>query len=665
MKKLSTLFSLLFVLSISQMQGQRYLEEIFDEVTVTTDVQYGMNATVIAYALLGEAIPEPLIMDVYEPTGDVETDRPVILYFHTGNFLPHPENGSPSGLRTDSSAVEICSRFARMGYVVASCDYRLGWNPLAETQEERVTTLINAAYRGVQDCRTAVRYFRMTEEEESDPWGIDPGKIAVWGQGTGGYISFTAASLSSYDEILIPKFITTDGEGNPIPMVIEAVNGDIYGTTYGVNPLDNDTLCYTNHVGYSSDINVAVNMGGAMGDISWYNEGETPIISFHVPTDPFAPYVEGTVIVPGFNLPVVEVQGSYTVQEVGAGFGNNDVFASANLDDVWSQAANANNDGFDGLYPMIRPEGSEFDSAPWEWWDPETNPNNENGLATNPDMSPEKGRMFIDTIQGYSAPRLMCALQLEGNPCEQTGPPNDLCEDATDINANFGGDLNDPNESGPYSNVDAGTEGDPANGNDCFDDNNGDGPSFENTVWFTFVGDGEIYNIETNDCGGTVDFFEGDTQMAVYSGDCTDLMPVECNEDLDFDNGDYWAGVQYETTAGTTYYIIVDGYDYTGLGGEPATGEFCLEVTQIDVNVEEIDPLGLSLYPNPANNEINLTAEQVMDYVEVYNVVGELVLTANPVALRANVNIETLESGIYLVQAYSGNQISTMRFVKK
>ena len=36
--------------------------------------------------------------------------------------------------------------FARMGYVVASIDYRVGWN-LAATQSDRTNQLINAAYR--------------------------------------------------------------------------------------------------------------------------------------------------------------------------------------------------------------------------------------------------------------------------------------------------------------------------------------------------------------------------------------------------------------------------------------------------------------------------------------------------------------------------------------
>ena len=413
MKKISTILSVIMILTASTTFGQRYLSEVFSDVTVTSDVTYGVNATVIAYAQLGQAIPENLKMDIYQPAGDTETDRPLILYFHTGNFLPTPQNGSPSGTRQDLNVVEMCSRLARMGYVVASCDYRLGWNPVATDQETRVNTLINAAYRGVQDSRTAIRYFRMTEATQNDPYGIDPSRICVWGQGTGGYIAFATATLDQYADVLIPKFIGSSGQ----PMVIEFVNGNIDGTSVGVNPLNNDTLCYPNHVDYSSEFNVMVNMGGALGDSSWLDAGDLPMISFHAPTDPFAPYQIGTVIVPGFNLPVVEVSGSGHVQEMANNFNLNSSFQAAdNLGDNYTLQANTYNNGNYGLYPLNRPTGSEADSAPWEWWNAD-NPNNANGLLTNPDMSMAKGMTYLDTIQAYVAPRLMCALNLPGNPC--------------------------------------------------------------------------------------------------------------------------------------------------------------------------------------------------------------------------------------------------------
>ena len=418
MKKVSTLLLFVAVLSCGTSFSQRYLTEVFSEVEVSSNVIYGMNATVIAYGTAGEALPQPLVMDVYEPSGDTETNRPLILYFHTGNFLPHPQNGGPTGTKSDSAAVELCTRLAKMGYVVASCDYRLGWNPVAPTQPERVYSLINAAYRGVQDSRTAARFFRKNVDVGGNEYGIDPDKIVIWGQGTGGYIAFASSTINSYSDIVIPKFMHQPaGVPNPIPMVLEAVNGNPDATNTGVNPLDGDTLCYPNHVGYSSNFAMMVNMGGALGDSTWVTANDIPMVSFHAPSDPFAPYDLGMVVVPVVNLNVVEVSGSYGAQRRAAFHNLNDVFGPIEAqNDLYTQNANANNNGYTGLYPLVRPSSQASDSAPWEWWD-SSNPNNAAGLATNPNMSAAKGKAFCDTIIAYAAPRMMCALQLEGSPC--------------------------------------------------------------------------------------------------------------------------------------------------------------------------------------------------------------------------------------------------------
>jgi acetyl esterase/lipase len=420
MKRTSTFLAILMMLAWGTTSAQRYMTETFSDVDVTTDVTYGVNATVLLVPVLGEAVPEELKMDVYTPAGDTETERPVILYFHTGNFLPTPQNGQPTGTRTDSTAVEVCTRLAKLGYVVASCDYRLGWNPQSTDQSVRVNTLINAAYRGVQDCRTAIRFFRKSAAEGGDPYGIDPERVVVWGQGTGGYIAYAAATIDEYSDIVLPKFTTEvdNGMGGtiPVPMVIEEINGDIYGTSYGV--YENDTLCYVNHSGYDSDFNVMVNTGGACGDLSWINAGDVPMISFQVPSDPFAPYTTGTLVVPVLNYNIVEVSGAYDVLAAVAGYGNNDIFElaegySAGL--PYTDAANANNNDYHGLYPLIR-SANPYDSAPWEWWDT-NNVNSAAGLATNPDMSDMKANMFIDSIMGYTVPRIACALDLSTSPC--------------------------------------------------------------------------------------------------------------------------------------------------------------------------------------------------------------------------------------------------------
>ncbi|MCB0689292.1 MAG: hypothetical protein KDC53_22295, partial [Saprospiraceae bacterium] len=139
---------------------ERYLGPFFDDVEVTSNVPYGQNFSIITAFVTGTSMKLPLLMDVYQPAGDTAEARPLAIVLHTGNFLPIQTNGGVTGEKTDSAVVEVCMRLARMGYVAVSADYRLGWNPLAESQPERAIGLINAAYRGVQDARTCIRYFK-------------------------------------------------------------------------------------------------------------------------------------------------------------------------------------------------------------------------------------------------------------------------------------------------------------------------------------------------------------------------------------------------------------------------------------------------------------------------------------------------------------------------
>lgn len=413
MKRLLLLFVVLST-GLSIQAQQRYLDPIFTDVNVTTNVVYGVNANVLTLQPLGEATPQPLLMDVYTPDGDTETERPLLLLFHSGNFLPHPVNGSVLGLRTDSAIVEVANRFSKMGYVVASVDYRLGWNPIATTQTERVLTLINAAYRTVQDARTCVKYFRRSVAESANPYGIDPNKVVIWGHGAGGYIAMNTAVLDNYQKIPATpggKFIITIG-GNPVPMVIEGVNGDINCDSVGIVPLGfpgfpaGDTLNYPNHVGYSGDVQMAVNLGGATADSSFVTPGLPPMISFHCPQDSFAPYDIGLVLVPGFNLPVVEVAGSYRVQLLANRYGLNADFDGKSYPGDFSAVANARNDGYDGLFPL---PNQWNESSPWSWWST-NNPNHNPNAIFQPDGA--RARTYLDTIIAYSAPRMCEVLGL-------------------------------------------------------------------------------------------------------------------------------------------------------------------------------------------------------------------------------------------------------------
>ena len=222
MKKLIT-FLILCVLTfnISLAQNDRYFDEVFDSVTVTRDIQYATNMTVVLSAVgLGPTLPTgghplapPLAFDFYEPKGDSLTERPLLVYLHTGTFAPIILNNNPTGSRNDFATSTMCERFAKRGYAVANVEYRLGWNGGAGgSLAANSISLITAVYRAIQDTKAAVRYFYRDAKDSSNTYKIDTNRIALVGQGSGGWVALGYASVNDTSDIRLPKFLSPQGD---------------------------------------------------------------------------------------------------------------------------------------------------------------------------------------------------------------------------------------------------------------------------------------------------------------------------------------------------------------------------------------------------------------------------------------------------------------------
>ena len=421
-----------------QANAQRYVNEIFPSANVQSNIVYGNNITVIGALSGGGPAPQNLLMDVYTPAGapDPLTQRPLIIMLHTGSFLPPVINGQPTGSKTDSAMVAMCTQFAKRGYVAASMTYRMGWNPQATGPtglDIRTGSLLQAVYRGILDAKACVRYFRANADTGGNDYGIDPNHIILGGVGTGGYIALAYATLDDTLEIQLPKFLsgTTNatygfvaGQSYVNPNLLGDFEG--YG---GIPQLNNPN----NSPGYPSDIQFVFNMGGALGDTSWVEAGDAPMVAFHPVGDPFAPYGIGDVIVPTTGDFVVEVGGSLEAIRLANEKGNNACFANAGFTDPLTTYANSVNNGYEGLYPFYMVPAQQ--AGPWEWFDSTATvfyasflpaPYNTQGgaaytnsLYTNPNMSKAKALSYIDTIMGYLNPRIVYCLGLSTGLQEQ------------------------------------------------------------------------------------------------------------------------------------------------------------------------------------------------------------------------------------------------------
>jgi acetyl esterase/lipase len=100
-------------------------------------------------------------------TPDTDGKKPLVVYITGGGFSN----------ATKTANLDQRTYVAEQGYAVASIEYR--------------TTTQGATYKdGLADVKSAVRFLRA----HADEYGIDPTKVAVWGQSAGGYLAAMAGA---------------------------------------------------------------------------------------------------------------------------------------------------------------------------------------------------------------------------------------------------------------------------------------------------------------------------------------------------------------------------------------------------------------------------------------------------------------------------------------
>lgn len=171
---------------------------------------------------------EQLQMDILEPDQKSNGKYPLFIFVHGGGFLKGGRGGA-GGFRAG---------LAEKGFVVASIDYRLGWdrgNGRSPCSGDSVE-MKYAIYRAVQDLHASIRYL----VANADKYQIDPNWIFLGGQSAGAVTVLNGAFLSQEEANkdipnVMSKLGPIQGEGNNInvPFKIKGVAamwGDLHNT---------------------------------------------------------------------------------------------------------------------------------------------------------------------------------------------------------------------------------------------------------------------------------------------------------------------------------------------------------------------------------------------------------------------------------------------------
>lgn len=184
----------------------RYRNLVFDEVSSEKDITYkstyhtifSINGNFNYQLVDNEDSPVDLKLNVYQPVGDTQEKRPLIIFVYGGGWIEGDR------YQQEASAMD----FARRGYVTMTMDYTMlppgnELNPVPDPDGQVYPRIVDKSARNIYEVYTWAL-------ARKDLYRIDESRIGIGGWSAGGLISQALIHISSF----------------PTPYGVRAVLGD-------------------------------------------------------------------------------------------------------------------------------------------------------------------------------------------------------------------------------------------------------------------------------------------------------------------------------------------------------------------------------------------------------------------------------------------------------
>ena len=159
-------------------------------------------------------------------------------------------------------------------------------------------------------------------------------------------------------------------------------------------------------------------------------------------------------------------------------------------------------------------------------------------------------------------------------------------------------------------------------------------------VAFQEVGDGETFTAEVNAGAGW-------ETLAVYD---VDIDPI--------------LSETFTGTASNSDFQVRWTYDDAGgsWGWHGGVDNFTLDYV---LSTDDNQIAGFSMVPNPAVDVVTVRAQNEIQAVTFFNILGQKVLEVAPNALSQEINVAALKAGVYIVNVVSDDQQGSYRLIKQ
>lgn len=115
-------------------------------------------------------------------------------------------------------------------------------------------------------------------------------------------------------------------------------------------------------------------------------------------------------------------------------------------------------------------------------------------------------------------------------------------------------------------------------------------------------------------------------------------------------------------------FIIQYGFSVKGALGNPSNeaslGSVVLSSNAAVASVERNSLLNISMYPNPTNNYLNISSDNIISKVSIYNILGKQVKNIQINEKSKNIDVSNLSKGVYMIKYTVDNTVGSSKFMK-